>query len=153
LPGGGDHARNPVAAAARARDVIAHRADGSYRAHEQLLRIRTMTEPSSPFLPILKNTLIALVRQDQAELTARQLAVMLICSLGGGPHTVGGLAGHLRVGDPSISRAVDRLEILDFVVRVRAPANRRSVNVACTRTGAGYVEHLCAMLQSAAAVE
>lgn len=110
-----------------------------------------MATASAPFLPILKDTLVALVRQDEAELTARQLAVMLVCSLGDGPHTVGGLAYRLRVGDPSISRALDRLELLDFVVRTRPPANRRSVNIACTRTGAAYVQQLCAMLLGAAA--
>jgi DNA-binding MarR family transcriptional regulator len=119
--------------------------------------IRTLRRPDlakalAPLLPTLKETIIGLVRQDHADLTARQLAVLLICSLDDGPHTVRGLAGNLQVAKPAVTRALDRLEQFELVKRVDDPTDRRSINVGRTRAGREYVERLSTLMMDAAAV-
>jgi DNA-binding MarR family transcriptional regulator len=108
-----------------------------------------VTKAPAPMLPTLKETIIGLVRQDHADLTARQLAVLLICSLDDGPHTVRGLAWHLRVPKPAITRALDRLEYFELVKRLNDPTHRRGVNVGRTRAGCGYVERPSKLLATA----
>jgi len=104
----------------------------------------------TPLLPMLKETIIGLVRQDHTDLTARQLAVLLVCSLDDDPHTVRGLAGHLHAAKPAITRALDRLEQFDLVRRIADPADRRSINVGRTGAGAAYVEQLRKLMAGAA---
>ena len=58
---------------------------------------------------ILRETVVALVRRDGADLSARQLGVFLTCYLRDGGHTVRGLAAELNVSKPAITRALDRL--------------------------------------------
>ena len=45
---------------------------------------------------ILRETVVALVRRDGADLSARQLGVFLTCYLRDGGHTVRGLAAELK---------------------------------------------------------
>ncbi len=108
-----------------------------------------MAKAPIPLLPTLKETIIGLVRQDHADLTACQLAVLLVCSLDDGPHTVRGLARYMRVPKPRITRALNRLEQLEFVKRVDDPTDRRSINVGRTRAGREYAERLSKLLASA----
>ena len=70
-----------------------------------------MTLPGNPdqHIGILRETIVALVRSDGPDLSARQLAVLLTVYLGEGPHTVRGLANDLNVSKPAITRALDRL--------------------------------------------
>jgi DNA-binding MarR family transcriptional regulator len=63
---------------------------------------------------------------------------------------VRGLAEHLQVAKPAITRALDRLEEFDLLRRVDDPTDRRSVNVGRTRAGSAYVEQLRKLLASAA---
>ncbi len=58
---------------------------------------------------ILRDTVVALVRRDGPDLSARQLGVFLTCYLQDGAHTVRGLAADLNVSKPAITRALDRL--------------------------------------------
>ena len=51
---------------------------------------------------LLLHAISGLIGRDEADLTARQLAVFLICTLEEGPHTVRGLAA------PIAGPAVDR---------------------------------------------
>jgi DNA-binding MarR family transcriptional regulator len=105
---------------------------------------------SPRLLPILRETIIALVRQDQSDLTARQLAVLLIVYLEEGPHTVRGLAKRLDVAKPAVSRALDRLEQFELTERLADPRDRRSVNVGRTRAGKDYMERLRSLMADAA---
>ncbi|HWT07603.1 MAG TPA: MarR family transcriptional regulator, partial [Roseomonas sp.] len=85
-----------------------------------------MTLPGNPdqHIGILRETIVALVRSDGPDLSARQLAVLLTVYLGEGPHTVRGLAADLNVSKPAITRALDRLGELDLARRKVDPADR-----------------------------
>jgi hypothetical protein len=52
---------------------------------------------------ILRDTVVALVRRDGPDLSARQLGVFLTVYLTDGPHTVRGLAAELNVSKPAIT--------------------------------------------------
>ncbi len=108
------------------------------------------TTPHSRLPQILRDTVVSLVRREGPDLTARQLAVMLICYLEEGPHTVRGLAARLEVAKPAITRALDRLEQFDLAHRRQDPRDRRSIVVARTPEGQVFMENLRGMLEDAA---
>ncbi|NMJ44484.1 MarR family transcriptional regulator [Roseomonas sp. JC162] len=91
---------------------------------------------------ILRETIVALVRDDGPDLSARQLAVLLTVYLSEGPHTVRGLAADLNVSKPAITRALDRLGELDLARRKVDPADRRSVLVQRTPKGTTFLQNL-----------
>lgn len=94
-------------------------------------------------LHILMGTLVASVSSDSPDLTARQLAVFLKVYLESGiEHTVRGLAADLNVSKPAITRALDRLEELDFTKREKDRLDRRSVIARRTTTGSAYLRTL-----------
>src|ERR1700734_4245678 len=78
---------------------------------------------------LLRDTVVALVRRDGADLSARQLGVFLTCYLNDGGHTVRGLAAELNVSKPAITRALDRLGELDLARRKVDPLSRGCVLV------------------------
>lgn len=100
---------------------------------------------------ILRETVVALVRRDGPDLSARQLGVFLTCYLHDGAHTVRGLAAELDVSKPAITRALDRLGELDLARRKVDPADRRSVIVQRTLKGAAFLRDLRAIMSEAAA--
>ncbi len=102
------------------------------------------------FTPVLRDALVGLVRRDGADLSARQLSVLLIVALEEDEHTVRGLAERLNVAKPAITRALDRLEQFDLVRRAPDPRDRRSILVARTAPGAAYVAYVRSLLQAAA---
>lgn len=81
--------------------------------------------------------LTASVRSDGPDLTARQMAVLMIIYLEPPPHTVRGLAASLDISKPAVTRALDRLSGLDLVRRRIDSEDRR--NVLVQRTVAGSV--------------
>jgi DNA-binding MarR family transcriptional regulator len=88
-------------------------------------------------------TMVASVRGSSPDLTARQLAVFLKIYLElGAEHTVRGLAAELSVAKSAITRALDRLEELDFTRRQTDPKDRRSIIARRTTTGSGYLRTL-----------
>lgn len=91
---------------------------------------------------LLRDTVVALVRKDGADLSARQLSVFLTCYLREGGHTVRGLAAELNVSKPAITRALDRLSELDLARRKIDPLDRRSVIVQRTPRGAAFLRDL-----------
>jgi DNA-binding MarR family transcriptional regulator len=98
---------------------------------------------------ILRETIVGVVRRDGGDLSARQLAVMLICYTEDGPRTVRGLAARLNVSKPSVTRVLDRLESLGLSERIVDPSDRRSVLVRRTREGAKYISLLRTLLVNA----
>jgi DNA-binding MarR family transcriptional regulator len=82
------------------------------------------------------------VRKDSPDLTARQLAVLLSVYVTPPPHTVRGLAAHLHITKPAITRALDRLSQWDLVKRKRDETNKRSVLVQRTVRGSVYLTEL-----------
>jgi DNA-binding MarR family transcriptional regulator len=91
---------------------------------------------------LLRDTIVALVRRDGADLSARQLGVFLTCYLRDGGHTVRGLAAELNVSKPAITRALDRLGELDLARRKIDPLDRRSVLVQRTPKGSAFLRDL-----------
>lgn len=80
-------------------------------------------------VPILRETVVNLVREEGPDLSARQLAVLLICYLSDEPQTVRGLAVRLQVVRSAITRVLDRLGEVGLVRRKTDPMDRRSVLV------------------------
>lgn len=98
---------------------------------------------ADPLLHLLMDTLVATVSSDSPDLTARQLTVFLKIYLEPGiDHTVRGLAAMLSVSKPAISRALDRLEELDFTKRETDRLDLRSVIARRTPTGSAYLRTL-----------
>ncbi len=100
---------------------------------------------------ILRDTVVALVRRDGPDLSARQLGVFLTCYLQEGAHTVRGLAADLNVSKPAITRALDRLGDLDLARRKVDPQDRRSVLVQRTIKGTAFLRDLRSIMAEAAA--
>lgn len=97
------------------------------------------TLPNDYLVNILRGTIVSLVRQDSVDLSARQLGVFLTCYLDNNSHTVRGLAQELNISKPAITRALDRLEELDYVRRKTDPTDRRSILVQRTVRGAAFL--------------
>lgn len=101
---------------------------------------------------VFRDTIVALVRRDGPDLSARQLGVFLTCYLQDGAHTVRGLAADLNVSKPAITRALDRLGELDLARRKVDPLDRRSVLVQRTLKGQAFLRDLRAIMTEAGAV-
>ena len=110
------------------------------------------TAPNADHLvAILRDTVVALVRRDGPDLSARQLGVFLTCYLTEGAHTVRGLASDLNVSKPAITRALDRLGELDLARRKVDPMDRRSVLVQRTLKGTAFLRDLRGIMTDASA--
>jgi DNA-binding MarR family transcriptional regulator len=107
------------------------------------------TQSADQLVGILRDTVVALVRRDGPDLSARQLGVFLTCYLQEGAHTVRGLAADLNVSKPAITRALDRLGELDLARRKVDPMDRRSVLVQRTLKGAAFLRDLRAIMAEA----
>jgi DNA-binding MarR family transcriptional regulator len=110
----------------------------------------TLTANPDQQIGILRETIVALVRSDGPDLSARQMAVLLTVYLSEGPHTVRGLAADLNVSKPAITRALDRLGELDMARRKVDPADRRSVLVQRTPKGTSFLQDLSGVMTEAA---
>jgi DNA-binding MarR family transcriptional regulator len=106
-------------------------------------------QASDQMVGILRDTIVALVRRDGPDLSARQLGVFLTCYLQEGAHTVRGLAADLNVSKPAITRALDRLGELDLARRKVDPMDRRSVLVQRTLKGAAFLRDLRSIMAEA----
>ena len=107
------------------------------------------SQQSDQMVGILRDTIVALVRRDGPDLSARQLGVFLTCYLQDGAHTVRGLAADLNVSKPAITRALDRLGELDLARRKVDPMDRRSVLVQRTLKGAAFLRDLRSIMAEA----
>jgi len=108
-------------------------------------------QSSDQAVGILRDTIVALVRRDGPDLSARQLGVFLTCYLQDGAHTVRGLAADLNVSKPAITRALDRLGELDLARRKVDPMDRRSVLVQRTLKGQAFLRDLRGIMVEATA--
>jgi DNA-binding MarR family transcriptional regulator len=108
-----------------------------------------VTESIEQSVDVLRQTIVALVRRDGPDLTARQLGVFLTCYLEDDAQTVRGLAAKLKVSKPAITRALDRLSEFDLVRRKKDPLDRRSVLVQRTTTGTAFLRDLKKILADA----
>ena len=100
-------------------------------------------------LELWRHALVASVRGDAPDLSARQMALLLSVYLGDAPHTVRGLAQALRISKPAVSRALDRLGELGYVRRQRDDLDRRNVLVQRTISGAGFLTEFSGLIDQA----
>ena len=90
-------------------------------------------------LDIWRRAIVASVRADAPDLSARQMALLLSVYLTPPPHTVRGLADLLNVSKPAITRAVNRLSELGLVRRKTDDDDRRSVLIQRTVKGSVFL--------------
>ncbi|CAO3417800.1 MarR family transcriptional regulator [Azospirillum endophyticum] len=103
-------------------------------------------------LGLWRTALVASVRKDAPDLSARQLAILLQVYLTDPPHTVRGLASLLNISKPAVTRALDRLSVLGFVRRKRDAADKRNVLVQRTVKGSVYLSDFAELVIAAGAV-
>ena len=100
----------------------------------------------SQALGLLHTTALEIVRNStpdsMADLSMRQLSILLIVYLETPPHTVRGLAFRLNVTKPVITRALDTMGKAGLVSRRRDTEDGRNVIIQRTVAGALYVEKL-----------
>jgi DNA-binding MarR family transcriptional regulator len=96
----------------------------------------------SQALRLWRQVHLDLVRDGQADLSARQTAILLTIYLELPPHTVRGLARQLGVTKPVITRALDTMGKLGLVSRKRDEFDKRNVIIQRTVAGALAVERL-----------
>jgi DNA-binding MarR family transcriptional regulator len=96
----------------------------------------------SQALRLWRQVNLDLVRDGEADLSARQTAILLTVYLELPPHTVRGLAKQLGVTKPVITRALDTLGKLGLLTRKRDEEDRRNVVIQRTVAGALAVERL-----------
>jgi DNA-binding MarR family transcriptional regulator len=82
---------------------------------------------------------LSLMQADNRDLTLRQLAILLLCLKTKKPQTIRGMATALHIPKPSVSRAVDYLELRGYASRVIDAADRRSVLVDVTYQGRAFL--------------
>jgi len=109
------------------------------------------SEQSDWLADVLRGTTVEMVRRDGPDLTARQLAVFLVCYLESESQTVRGLAQRLDVSKPAITRALDRLTAFELIARKADPTDRRSVLAQRTPTGTAFLREIKSILRDAAA--
>ena len=86
-------------------------------------------DSNGTLLNLLSQTTVGLVRREGPDLSARQLAIFLICYLENEAQTVRGLAKQLNISKPAVTRGLDRLMEFDLVQRKNDPLDRRSILV------------------------
>jgi len=100
-------------------------------------------------LDIWRRAMVANVRRDAPDLSARQMAVLLTVYMTEQPHTVRGLAEILEVSKPAITRAIDRLGEFGLARRKTDPRDRRSVIVQRTVKGSVYLAEFAEIIHEA----
>ncbi|MHA1113853.1 MAG: MarR family winged helix-turn-helix transcriptional regulator [Alphaproteobacteria bacterium] len=101
-------------------------------------------------LEIWRRAMVAGVRRDEGDLSARQMAILLTVYLGDPPHTVRGLAADLVISKPAVTRALDRLEALGLAARRKDEADRRGILVQRTVKGSVYLRDVAETIMDAA---
>lgn len=89
------------------------------------------------------------VRRDGPDLTARQMAVLTTIYLDPPPHTVRGLAEHLSISKPAVTRALDRLSALGLARRKTDETDRRSIQVQRTVRGSVFLSDFAELIRRA----
>lgn len=83
-----------------------------------------------------------IVRDNEPDLSARQMTILLTVYLEAPPHTVRELSKKLGVAKPVITRALDSMGKHELLRRRRDERDRRNVLVQRTVKGALYLERL-----------
>jgi DNA-binding MarR family transcriptional regulator len=89
---------------------------------------------------------LAQVKDDEPDLSVRQMTILLSIYLEPPPHTVRALAAKLIVSKPVITRALDAMGKLGLVTRRRDDADKRNVLIQRTVGGSLYLERLADLI-------
>ncbi len=110
--------------------------------------LRTMYQrfSSAQSLQLWHDVALAQVRDDEPDLSVRQICILLTIYLEAPPHTVRDLARKLNVSKPVITRALDSMGKLGLVSRRRDEEDKRNVLVQRTVKGALYLERLADLI-------
>ena len=100
-------------------------------------------------LDIWRRAMVANVRRDAPDLSARQMAVLLTVYMIDEGQTVRGLAEILNVSKPAVTRAIDRLGEFGLVRRRTDPNDRRSIIVQRTVKGSVYLAEFADIIKKA----
>jgi DNA-binding MarR family transcriptional regulator len=117
------------------------------RVFENGLRSMSMRFSTAQSLQLWHDVALAQVRDDEPDLSVRQISILLTIYLEAPPHTVRDLAKKLNVSKPVITRALDSMGKLGLVARRRDEADMRNVLVQRTVKGALYLERLSDLIQ------
>lgn len=103
-----------------------------------------MSEPltTGKSLQLWHDVSLSMVRDDEPDLSVRQMSILLTIYLEAPPHTVRDMAKKLGVSKPVITRALDSMGKLELVSRRRDEKDRHNVLVQRTVKGALYLERL-----------
>ena len=93
-------------------------------------------------LQLWHDVALAQVKDDEPDLSVRQICILLTIYLEAPPHTVRDLATKLHVSKPVITRALDSMGKVGLVTRRRDDADKRNVLIQRTVKGALYLERL-----------
>jgi DNA-binding MarR family transcriptional regulator len=97
-------------------------------------------------LKLWHDVCLAQVHGAEADLSTRQVSILLTIYMEAPPHTIRDLAKKLKVSKPVITRALDSMGKLDLVARRRDTADRRNVLVQRTVKGALYLDRLADLI-------
>lgn len=101
-------------------------------------------------LELWRRAVTASVRSDAPDLTARQQAILMTIARTPGPHTVRGLAEHLNIAKPAVTRALDALARLDFIRRIKDDTDLRNIFIERTPAGMAYLRTFSGLVLAAA---
>lgn len=101
-----------------------------------------LTQPQA--LDMWRQVLAKSLAANGADLTARQMLLLLTVYRTEGPHTVRGLAATLGISKPAVTRALDRLGQLELARRKRDEKDRRNVLVQRTVKGSVFLADFAA---------
>lgn len=97
--------------------------------------------------------LIAYVQSGRADLTNRQMALLMLVYLTPGPHTVRGLAARLKVSKPVVTRALNTLGGLGYLKRRKDERDLRNVLVEGTEHGEAFLQSFAGLIEKGIATE
>jgi DNA-binding MarR family transcriptional regulator len=97
-------------------------------------------------LRLWREVSMAMVHDDQPDLTVRQMSILLTVYLDPPPHTVRGLAARLGVTKPVITRALDTMGQMNLLRRRRDERDKRNVVIKRTVEGSLYLEGLADLI-------
>jgi DNA-binding MarR family transcriptional regulator len=120
------------------------------RVFERQFSPMTMRFSAAQSLQLWHDVALAQVKDDEPDLSVRQICILLTIYLEAPPHTVRDLARKLNVSKPVITRALDSMGKLGLASRRRDDVDKRNVLIQRTVKGALYLERLADLVAAKA---
>jgi DNA-binding MarR family transcriptional regulator len=106
---------------------------------------------ADPAFGVLRAVTLIAAKRSLSKITTRQLATFLQVYMTPDESTVRGVAKHLRISKPAVTRAFDRLCERKLLVRKPDPHDKRSVLAGRTPEGARFLSEIRAAVSSSSA--